>query len=80
MDNDQRIKTQYENSQGDSAKLFREILRVSKETGLDEVLAILGRCVTEKRIAWAQAHLNNYQLGFCSIINAAGICIRTCIH
>ena len=57
MNNDQRIKTQYENARGDSAELFREILNISKEIGLDEALSILEGCVTEKRIAWAKAHL-----------------------
>ena len=57
MDILQRIKTCYENSRGDSTKLFQEILHVSKEIGLDEALSILERCVIEKRLAWAKAHL-----------------------
>jgi hypothetical protein len=55
--NHQSIKTQYENSRGDSTALFQEILRVSKEIGLYPALSILERCVTEKRMAWAQVHL-----------------------
>ena len=62
MNNYQHIKYQYENSQGDSAALFQEILRVSKEIGLDEALSILERCVTEKRLAWAKAHLAEMDL------------------
>jgi hypothetical protein len=56
MNNPQRIKTYFENSHGDSTELFQEILRVSNEIGLDGALSILERYVTEKRIAWAQAH------------------------
>jgi len=58
----QHIKTQYEKSSGDSTDLFREILRVSKEIGLDEALSILERCVTEKRVTWAKAHLGEIVL------------------
>jgi hypothetical protein len=57
MNNLQRIKTYYENSHGDSTELFREILSISKEIGLEEALSILERCVIEKRLAWAKAHL-----------------------
>jgi len=53
----QRIKFYYENSRGDSTELFREILRVSDKIGLNEALSILERCVIEKRLAWANAHL-----------------------
>jgi hypothetical protein len=62
LNNTQRIKAQYENSRGDSTELFHEILRVSKEIGLDETLSILERCVTEKRLAWAEAHLSEMNL------------------
>jgi hypothetical protein len=58
----ERIEYYYENSQGDSTELFNEILRVSKEIGLGEALSILERCVTEKRIAWAKAHLAEMDL------------------
>jgi tRNA(adenine34) deaminase len=57
MNNDQRIEYQYENAQGDSTELFQEILNISKEIGLDNALSILERCVTERRVAWAKAHL-----------------------
>ena len=57
MNNSQRIKYHYENARGDSTELFREILRVSNEIGMDEALSILERCVIEKRLAWAKAHL-----------------------
>ena len=58
MNNFKRIKTCYENSRGDSTELFREILSISKEIGMDEALSILERCVIEKRLAWAKAHLS----------------------
>ena len=61
MNNYQRIKMQYENSRGDSTELFREILCVSEEIGLDEALSILERCVTEKRLAWAKVHLGEME-------------------
>lgn len=62
LNNDQRIRTQYENPHGDSTKLFQEILNISKEIGLDEALSILERCVTEKRLAWAKAHLGELKI------------------
>lgn len=57
----ERIKNCYENSRGDSTELFREILRISNEIGLDETLSILEHCVTQKRLAWAQAHLGEME-------------------
>ena len=57
MNNYQSIKSCYVNSGSDASELFREILRVSKEIGLDDTLSLLERCVIEKRLAWAQAHL-----------------------
>ena len=60
MNNLQRIKFFYENSRGDSTELFREILRISNEIGLDEALSILERCVIQKRLAWAQAHIGEF--------------------
>ena len=47
-----RIKQDYANAGGDSTELFRTILSVADEIGLDEALACLERCVIEKRIAW----------------------------
>lgn len=57
LDYYQRIKRQYNNSQGDSTELFTEILRASNEIGLDKALAYLEQCVTEKRLAWLKANL-----------------------
>jgi hypothetical protein len=51
MNISQRIKAYYDNSGGDSAELFREILQVSKEIGLNVALTILERCIIEKRLA-----------------------------
>jgi hypothetical protein len=62
MNNLQLIKYIYENSHGDSTKLFREILRVSNEIGMDEALSMLERCVIEKRLAWAKAHLGKIEI------------------
>ena len=51
MNISQRIKAYYDNSGGDSAELFREILQVSKEIGLNVALTILERCIIEKLLA-----------------------------
>ncbi len=53
----QRIKQEYINLQGDSTKLFAEILQASEEIGFDEALAYLGQCAIEKRSAWLKANL-----------------------
>lgn len=52
-----RIKQLYDNLKGDSTGLFSEILAVSQETGLDKALALLEKCVIEKRSAWLEANL-----------------------
>ena len=76
MNNLQSIKHYYENSHGDSMELFREILRVSDEIGLDEALSLLERCVIEKRVAWAQAHLGEMKTtGNPSSIRLIGPCL-----
>ena len=62
MNNFKRIKTCYENSRGDSTDLFKEILQISNEIGLDEALSILERCVIEKRLTWAKAHLGEVEM------------------
>lgn len=54
----QRIKQQYDNSQGDSTELFNEILRVANEIGMDKALAYLEQCAIEKRLAWLQTNLD----------------------
>jgi hypothetical protein len=61
MNNYQRIKHQYENSRGDSTRLFEEILQISEEIGMDAALSLLERCVTEKRLAWGRAHLSEVE-------------------
>lgn len=62
LNNYQRVKYQYENFRGDSTELFYEVLCVAKAIGLDEALSILERCVTEKRLAWAEAYLGEMNL------------------
>lgn len=56
-DHYKHIKNIYQNSQGDSTKLFKEIIRVAGEIGLDKALAYLEECVIEKRKAWAGKNL-----------------------
>lgn len=53
----ERIQGKYKNSQGNSTDLFKEILSVADEIGLDQALAHLEKCVTEKRIAWIKKYL-----------------------
>lgn len=53
------IKTQYENSRGDSTGLFQTILALAKDIGLQTALGYLEQCVTEKRLAWIDAHLGS---------------------
>ncbi len=55
------IKTQYENSRGDSTGLFQTILAIAEEIGLDVALGYLEQCVTEKRLAWIEAHLDTLE-------------------
>ncbi len=50
----QLIKNQYENSRGDSTRLFKTILSVAEETGLEEALDYMEECVIEKRAAWLE--------------------------
>jgi hypothetical protein len=53
----QRIQHQYNNLHGDSTELFSELITIANELGMDEALAYLERCVTEKRLAWLK---NNF--------------------
>lgn len=57
----QRIKEHYENSKGDATELFQTILSVADEIGLDEALAYLEACVTEKRLAWLEKNLEGLE-------------------
>jgi hypothetical protein len=50
------IKQQYQNLQGDSTELFREILMAASEIGMDQALVYLEQCVIEKRSAWIKRH------------------------
>lgn len=53
-----RIKQHYLNLQGDSTELFDQILKASKEIGMDKALAYLGQCAIEKRLAWLKANFD----------------------
>jgi hypothetical protein len=47
------VRRAYANSSGgNSAELFRTVLSLTQEVGLDEVLACLEQCVIEKRLSW----------------------------
>lgn len=56
----QRIKQAYLASAGDSSPLFRTILAVADEAGLDAALALLERCVVAKRVAWLDKRLSQF--------------------
>lgn len=43
------VRHQYENSGADSTGLFRTILSVAEEVGLDDALECLQQCVIEKK-------------------------------
>ena len=47
-----RIRRAYLNSKGDSTALFRIVLSVAGDVGLDAALALLEGCVVDKRMAW----------------------------
>ena len=57
----QQIKKAYQNSSGDATPLFQTILAVADDIGLNEALTILEQCVTEKRLAWLDTHLANFE-------------------
>ena len=50
----QRIKDEYQASGGDSSRLFQVVLEAAGEDGLEEALACLEQCVSEKRSAWME--------------------------
>lgn len=51
----QRIREIY--IKGDSAGLFRHILSLEKDMELDRALALLEKCVSEKRLSWIRKKL-----------------------
>ena len=51
-----RIKKAYQSSTGNSTALLQIVLDVGQEIGLYAALSVLEECVTEKRIAWWEAH------------------------
>lgn len=57
----QRIHTQYHNLRGDSTSLFKEIIEIANEIGIDTALGLLEQCCTEKRIAWAKDKISTFE-------------------
>jgi hypothetical protein len=55
------IKQQYEYKSTDNTALFRTIRSVAEEVGWDRALAYLEQCVTEKRLAWLEKHLDELE-------------------
>ena len=54
-------KVNISDAQGDSTDLFKEIVSVANEIGLDQALAYLEQCVIEKRIAWIKKYLGEFK-------------------
>ncbi len=57
----QQIRQEYHNSSGDAPPLFQTVLAAAHDIGMDEALAILEKCVTEKRLAWIEMHLADFE-------------------
>ena len=57
----QLIKQQYQKSMGDSTELFQTILSIADDIGLDQALAYLEQCVIEKRLAWLDKNLAEFE-------------------
>jgi tRNA(adenine34) deaminase len=57
-----RIRRAYRKRSADATPLFRTLLAVADEIGLDAALSCLERCVTEKRTAWLGEHLDHLEL------------------
>ena len=55
------IKQQYLNKTADSIALFRTIRSVAEEVGWDRALTYLEQCVTEKRLAGLEQHLDDLE-------------------
>jgi len=49
-----RIRDEYRASSGDSTRLFQAVLDAAGGAGLEEALACLEQCVSEKRAAWME--------------------------
>ena len=50
----ERVREQYRKR--DSVRLLETVQSIAGEAGLDAALALLEQCVTEKRLAWLDAH------------------------
>lgn len=51
----------YQQGGRDATPLFRTVLSVAKEVGLDTALSCLEQCVTAKRLAWLGEHLGHVE-------------------
>jgi hypothetical protein len=57
----QLINQHYLNSKEDSTELFRAVLSVASEVGMDQALACLEQCVIAKRLAWLDNNLDRLE-------------------
>lgn len=48
------IRTEYENSRGNSIQLFQILLAIGSEAGFEHALEFLEQCVTDKRLNWLE--------------------------
>jgi len=55
------IRNVYLGSWGNALPLFRRILEIAGDTGLEKALGMLQRCVTEKRLAWMDDHMDCFE-------------------
>ena len=55
------IKEQYLNKSTDSTALFRAVQSATEAVGWDRALGYLEQCVTEKRLAWLEEHLDEFE-------------------
>ncbi len=46
------VKQSYKNGRDDSTELFRTMISIAREVGMEKVLSILEQCVIEKRLSW----------------------------
>ena len=57
----QIILGKYRNTERDFSGLFRTILAIGDEIGLEKALEYMERCVSEKRLAWLDGNLDRIE-------------------
>ena len=57
----QRVQHAYQQSGVDATLLFRTVLSVGEQVGLDQALSCLEHCVTCKRMVWLDEHIDRLE-------------------